>query len=612
MILLLTKLTLLLGATCLGALCLRGASPAARHAVVVAGLLAALLLPLMMAVLPVWEVLPAREVAPPVTFEAERLSAPLSTEARDLAPPSTGMAGAAPSHTAATSGQPLVHLPAAVWLTGTAALLALLAGRVLAMRRQVRRARSLCDARWQQRLTDACHAQDIQKPVRLLLRKQGAMPATWGVLRPAILLPADCMRWPDARCRDVLHHELAHVARGDVATRLLAHVVCALYWFHPLAWVLKRRMLIESELAADDRAMAQAAAPTHYANHLLQTAADCSGVAGLAPVMANPSQLETRIMAILATDRNRTITTRRSRLAISLLVIGACVVMASIGRAQPGTVIGSAEAVQFGQSDSRDFARHLESLDIETDDVDALLAGLGSSNALTRGASAWALGDSDDERVVAPLVQAAYDSEALVRQWAVRSLEPWTKSSVAQALVDRLQDADAEVRQWAARSLNRHDPAVKAEPLMATLNDDNAEVREWAARGLGDVGGEAVSTALARRLEVETSADASEWLIRSLDDSEGNVETLITATRNPSADVREWAARGLAGQRDDRAVDALIALLGDGSTAVREWSVRGLGVCGNERAVPALAAMEDDVSADVRDWARRSLEAIDC
>ena len=38
------------------------------------------------------------------------------------------------------------------------------------------------------------------------------MLATWGMVRPTILLPEGAETWAEDRVHAVLHHELAHVA----------------------------------------------------------------------------------------------------------------------------------------------------------------------------------------------------------------------------------------------------------------------------------------------------------------------------------------------------------------------------------------------------------------
>ena len=65
--------------------------------------------------------------------------------------------------------------------------------------------------------------------------------------------------------------------------------------------------------------------------------------------------------------------------------------------------------------------------------------------------------------------------------------------------------------------------------------------------------------ALSDAVAIETDAEVSEWLVRSIvaSDDPRSVDALILALSNPTADVREWAVRGLGPSRDERAVDAL-------------------------------------------------------
>jgi len=123
------------------------------------------------------------------------------------------------------------------------------------------------------------------------------MPMTWGIRRPAILLPAEADNWTAEWRRDVLLHELAHVKRHDFLIQLMAHFACAVYWFHPMVWLAATRLREERERACDDHVLRAGATPSTYASHLLDIARGLRAARArpsLASVaMARPAQLAT-------------------------------------------------------------------------------------------------------------------------------------------------------------------------------------------------------------------------------------------------------------------------------------------------------------------------------
>jgi len=129
------------------------------------------------------------------------------------------------------------------------------------------------------------------------------VPLTVGCCRPQILLPPEWIDWPTEKLRAVLAHERMHAARGDCAVALVAEMNCCLYWFHPLAWWLRRQLSSLAEQACDDAAIDSTGDRTQYARHLLEVAAAVSQQRGrLVPTgvsMARQSNVENRIHAIL-------------------------------------------------------------------------------------------------------------------------------------------------------------------------------------------------------------------------------------------------------------------------------------------------------------------------
>jgi beta-lactamase regulating signal transducer with metallopeptidase domain len=153
----------------------------------------------------------------------------------------------------------------------------------------------------------------------------------FGAVKAAILIPAIGDSWSPDRRRAVLLHELAHVGRRDCLTQMLAAVVCAVYWVHPGAWWMARRLRVERELACDDLVLSAGTSPRDYAGHLLEIAyaLRTTFAPALSVSMASPRQLEGRMLALLDAARNRTIPTLRTRLAATLIMMALLVPVAA-------------------------------------------------------------------------------------------------------------------------------------------------------------------------------------------------------------------------------------------------------------------------------------------
>jgi beta-lactamase regulating signal transducer with metallopeptidase domain len=86
----------------------------------------------------------------------------------------------------------------------------------------------------------------------------GGSPLLLGVFRPAIVIPRKTLaRLSSAEQAMVLGHELAHIRRGDLFWGLLASLVRAVFFFHPLVWLCERQLKLAQEAAADELAIAR-------------------------------------------------------------------------------------------------------------------------------------------------------------------------------------------------------------------------------------------------------------------------------------------------------------------------------------------------------------------
>jgi beta-lactamase regulating signal transducer with metallopeptidase domain len=215
-----------------------------------------------------------------------------------------------------------------VWLTGVALVLIALTIGLVRIAWLGRTASPVQDERWLTLVEELARSIGLRKHVRLLQSSGPAMPMTWGIRRPVILLPSDVDEWPAERRRDVLLHELAHVKRHDFLTQLIARVACAVYWFHPLVWLAATRLREERERACDDHVLRAGTKPSAYATNLLEIARvlRASPTTSLASVaMARPAQLATRLLDVL--DARRCRDTLSPRAAAPAWILAALVVV---------------------------------------------------------------------------------------------------------------------------------------------------------------------------------------------------------------------------------------------------------------------------------------------
>ena len=129
-----------------------------------------------------------------------------------------------------------VWWPGLIWLAGFAVLVVRGgAARVLFLFRWKRR-RPLADAALIARVRTIAQRLGVRR-VRLAEAEELTGPIAFGLLRPAVCLPKNfATDFTPAQQEAMLAHELAHVAARDPAWYAAADLICALWWWHPLAW----------------------------------------------------------------------------------------------------------------------------------------------------------------------------------------------------------------------------------------------------------------------------------------------------------------------------------------------------------------------------------------
>jgi TonB family protein len=217
----------------------------------------------------------------------------------------------------------------------------------------------------------------IARAVRALEGSDIAVPMTWGILRPMALLPESSREWSEGRLRTVLLHELTHVKRHDLLAQTLAQAVCCLFWFHPLVWLAVRELRTERERACDDAVLNRGVPPAEYAGHLMELARSLAARRAAiadAPAMAETSDLELRVRALLDRGCNRAPLTRRLAFTVAALTCALVLPMATLttyaqaGRGALAGVVTDPSGAHIPRGSIT--AKNLDGTNVETAKVD--------------------------------------------------------------------------------------------------------------------------------------------------------------------------------------------------------------------------------------------------
>jgi beta-lactamase regulating signal transducer with metallopeptidase domain len=103
-------------------------------------------------------------------------------------------------------------------------------------------------------------------PIPVLSSPARLEPGLFGIFRPFLLLPEGLReRLTPGQFEAIVRHELCHVQRRDNLTSAIHMVVESLFWFHPLVWWIRARLVEERERACDEAVLQMGSDPRDYA-----------------------------------------------------------------------------------------------------------------------------------------------------------------------------------------------------------------------------------------------------------------------------------------------------------------------------------------------------------
>jgi len=365
---------------------LRNRSAASRHAVWTAAVIGHLTIPVLMLLLPAWRV----GLLPAAPWSTEQAS--VTTPQNAVAPTSRGVVRATPTPTtadaragsnvapaagAAVTGAVVEATPkstlsitpvppptgrtfptvGAIWLLGAVLVLLRLVLGTWKVGQLAREGARVEDGTWLSLTQRLANRMGVTRPMTLLRGDRLAVPVTWGIVYPAVLLPQDADTWSEERRRFVLVHEMAHVKRFDALTQLLAQLAVALFWFDPLLWVAAHQMRVEREHACDDYVLRDGTQPSLYAGELLEMVRsigspdhDRAAPAFAALAMARRSEFEGRMLAILDPRLDRHTLPRRGTVMTAVIVALLTFPLAALRPFQQPVTSSTAPKDEFPQS----------------------------------------------------------------------------------------------------------------------------------------------------------------------------------------------------------------------------------------------------------------------
>jgi beta-lactamase regulating signal transducer with metallopeptidase domain len=315
----------------LAAWLLRKGPASHRHAVWVAGLVAAILVPLASMRTGSPQVSPVFP-RPVPAVQALDATAPLPPAAAPF--PASGRKGMA----AAPIMVPFAARTARVLLTAYCLFLLLRLGLLsLAWLRTVRIRRAARQCGVSQPVENAwarCRRALGMERVELLASPTAPGPLMAGAWRRTVIIPDSLLaETSEDVLTTALGHEMAHARRHDFSVNVLCELLYIPISFNPVAWILRRAIERTREMACDEMVTARLLDPRTYARSILSLAAGMASPAhpGYTLGVLDGDILEERIRRLVTADGGRAANLPQARLLLTacLSAMAVCAVLAS-------------------------------------------------------------------------------------------------------------------------------------------------------------------------------------------------------------------------------------------------------------------------------------------
>lgn len=145
------------------------------------------------------------------------------------------------------SGINIYQMFGLIWMAGALFFFFKLTIRYIKLKKMLDRIPAEKDERAENVLTAV--RKDKEKRPEIMKTSAVQIPCCVGVFHKRILIPAK--EYSDEELYYIILHEYTHLKNNDVLTKLLINSICAVYWWNPLVYLLRKDMQQSLEIRCD-------------------------------------------------------------------------------------------------------------------------------------------------------------------------------------------------------------------------------------------------------------------------------------------------------------------------------------------------------------------------
>ena len=208
-----------------------------------------------------------------------------------------------------------------VWLSGAVTFLSIWLKRRRQISRAIKKGPIIRAGREWEALQRVKKWLKIDGSIELIVTSEAKEPGVWRVFVPVVLLPSVIVsELDDEELEALMMHELGHVLRWDNLVSNLNMILCCIFWFTPIIWLIDRRLLKEREEACDEMVLCWSGTADIYARSLRKIYRLCliSHVSGLST--AGGSKLKHRLERIQNDYTQRRLSSVHKALVTTVIV----------------------------------------------------------------------------------------------------------------------------------------------------------------------------------------------------------------------------------------------------------------------------------------------------